>query len=351
MVSNLLRQLDLEKTPKYAINKLGLLNSQRQNNFWLYRRNDNTAFTALSVLKILDGISHLMASEDFEYFTHLKAEWKDYFEDFKNKKDCLSLNFWKNKPKSHFPNGFIFRHFKHFKLPDDIDDTALYYLNYGLAPEQNEKLLAKLLIHSARGKNILKPTSPQVYNTWFGENMPLETDFCAVCNMLLLRLKSGNALSEIDLGSIKYINDIITKETYLTDTFWVSRHYASIPLIVYHFSRLVFETNTSLFDQAKLSIVRKIPDLIAVEELSTNKLLLAISALKLNIAEKNLSLHFDEALLKKEPFYPFIGAPLAPFGLKIAKKTIFLIYWRCNAHIQALLFEYSLLITQKSKIL
>ena len=46
-------------------------------------------------------------------------------------------NFYPTKPSNHFANGLLFRHFKHFQLPHDADDTALIYLTSGNSFEDN----------------------------------------------------------------------------------------------------------------------------------------------------------------------------------------------------------------------
>ncbi|MGR3810689.1 hypothetical protein [Jiulongibacter sp. NS-SX5] len=248
---------------------------------------------------------------------------------YQNRTGRPTFNFYPTDA-DHFPNGLLMHRFKHFKLPDDADDTALVYLLKEASKDKIEMLRVLLTSHSA---------FDGVYDTWFGVNMPSERDVCALCNVMLLVSSSGLEFSKNDLATLCYLNSVIVEDLFRENTFWVSRHYATVPLIVYHYARLLSFVNLPQLREAKEALQTIIPGLFKKEENKMNRILLSSSALRLDLEIKEE----NTMRTKDQEFYSFIGAPFAPLpdslSKKIADKRWAWIGWKCEAHEVALELE------------
>ena len=88
-----------------------------------------------------------------------------------------------------YKRQYLFRHFEHFRIPDDLDDTAFVYLTE--APTEKERLWLKdkLAQHANGTRQWIKNTYPEyrtlrAYSTWFGKTMYIEFDACVLSNIL-----------------------------------------------------------------------------------------------------------------------------------------------------------------------
>jgi hypothetical protein len=274
------------------------------------------------------------------------------YSQYQNKDGLYTYNFWSTKPSRHFPNGLVMQHFKHFKLPDDIDDTSLIYLTKGYSNDDIDWLTSKLQKHT--GDSL-------VYSTWFGENMPIEHDVCALCNLMYLILESEKKLNAFDLATLQFLNDAIISFDFLNKTFWMSRHYATIPLIIYHYARLLGKFDVLELADAKENLLKLIPDLFLDEEIWLNKILLQSAYIKMNGNYSEISIMEWNGLkepwqrnLKSQPFYSFIGAPFAPlkntFLSNLASNRHLQMGWKCEAHELTLVLENVILRNHLSKV-
>ncbi len=339
MVSDLISRIaSLQSFGDRKISDGGFL-SVRKNNSFFYYRYDNNLFATASIGFILKGLKPYLAEKESLEVSSILGKLIPSIEPYQNKDGLKIYNFWTTRPTNHFPFGYLMRHFKHFKLPDDIDDTALAYLVKGYAREDLEWLKRKLMTHAE---------DAGVYNTWFGEDMPLEHDVCALCNLMYLVFESGLPLNEFDEGTLSFLKEVIEGRDYLSNTFWVSRHYASVSLIVYHYGRFLGRFRPEGFDKVKLELIKTIPLLFEEEPVWMNKVLLQTAFLKLGGMDESVA-KWDatdiawETKWRKEPFAAFIGAPLAPYDFSwtrfLAAKKLFQIQWKCEAHELALILE------------
>ncbi len=349
MVSEILNEISLEQSTGNNNFPAGIFYSFRENKFWHYRRPDDNIFATLSVLLVLDGISHFFTEPEIQIYEKIKSESLAAIELYRNPKGRFTYNFWQTKPSRHFPNGTLFRLFKFFKLPDDIDDTALALLAKGVTKNELATLNDLLIKHSVKGKSVPSKISfnaDKVYNTWFGENMPIEQDVCALCNLMLLRFQFQNKLTAYDKYTLSYLNDVIVSGEYRRNTFWVSRHYGTQALIAYHYARLWSYYQQDTIKPAIDKLKSEIPDLYNKETSEFAKMLLEtaffkISTNKPGIISKNKSVDLSHG---ENDFYSFLGAPLAPFGSDMASSRYFKIGWKCRAHELSLILENNLLL-------
>ncbi|MCR9063750.1 MAG: hypothetical protein NXI00_07275 [Cytophagales bacterium] len=339
MISNLIQRITEEQSEENPYFNKGLLPTFRVNRTFSYIRKDTSIFASASVAFILSEIlTHLSEDQKIAVKSIIEAITQN-FENYRNKDGLSTYNFWQTKPSLHFPNGYLFHRLKHFKLPDDIDDTSLIYVVNTANNTEVELLREKLKAHV--GEDL-------VYDTWFGESMPKEKDVCALCNLMYLILSSGLPLNSHDIATLKYLNKSIVSGAYLENPFWVSRHYGSVALILYHFARLLYKFEVPQLDEARKWIIESISELITIEKSPINRVLLGICALKLGVKIKRIN--FDLNTFEDNRFYSFIGAPFAPFNNRvtnwIASKHWAIIGWKCRAHEIALLLEYEVLCQQ-----
>lgn len=337
MVSEFIERIALLQAHGNDIFPDGTFESFRENRFWLYKRPDSNIFGTVSVAYILKGLKSQVSELDSNKVDQIIKVAKQNFELYRNKDGLKTYNFWQTKPSQHFPNGHFMKCFRHFKLPDDIDDTSLVYMVSAYSLEEVLWLKEKLKKHAFTDK---------VYSTWFGLNMPLEKDVCALCNLMCLLLASKISLNDHDRATLNFLNSVVLSNDIQRNTFWVSRHYASVPLIAYHYARLLGTFDIKEMEDAKKALVRLIEHSFDSETMWMNKVLLQTAYLKLSEKGKDNILNWnclDQFENKQNRFYSFIGAPFAPLKSKFLKNLGSLAFlqigWKCEAHELALLVE------------
>ena len=161
----------------------GIFPSYRQNKYLFYKRPDTNIFYTATIVFILHQVRHKVSEKSQAIIDKIAEKAIKNYPNFQNKDGLKTYNFWQTKPSNHFPNGLIFRHLDHFRIPDDIDDTALIYLTLPHTKEDVVWLKEKLKLHTLpptpKGEFYLSSPSGAggaVYSTWFGKNMPLEFD-------------------------------------------------------------------------------------------------------------------------------------------------------------------------------
>ncbi|MBL4587090.1 MAG: hypothetical protein JKX84_08565, partial [Flavobacteriales bacterium] len=120
----LLTELQKLQSVGNSIYPKGVFSSQRYHPFLPYKREDDNLFFTASVVHILQGIASKLTSDEAKIADEIIAPAKQSFSLFKNKDGLDTFNFWQTKPSRHFPNGRFMHRFKHFQIPDDVDDTS-----------------------------------------------------------------------------------------------------------------------------------------------------------------------------------------------------------------------------------
>ncbi|WP_345248039.1 hypothetical protein [Nibrella saemangeumensis] len=328
----------------------GLLPSYRVNPYWLYRRPDtNVFFTAITIFT-LRQLHSRVSTEAQRLIDDIAARGVSTYELFRNKDGLKTYNFYQTHPSRHFPHGLVMRHFEHFRIPDDIDDTAMVYLTSPPTPEELLWLKEKLVEHANGSKLTIRNTfrqyrSLRAYSTWFGKNMPIEFDACALCNMLYCIYQYKLPLKQHDTDSLAFLRSIVATNRYRTHPFRCAHNYARTSLIIYHLSRLI-----AGFEPPELQSVRE--KLIRDTELELNKvrnrldkILLATSLLRLGQRPPAVSLENIERDFAG--FHFFVAGMLSAYENPLvyfsAGLPFWHIRWQCEAHNWALVLEYVVL--------
>jgi hypothetical protein len=311
----------------------------RQNRFWRYKRKDNSIFILATVNFILQNQN---LPEKYKVrIRKISEKIESFYPLYKNKDDSPTYNFYKTKPSQHFPFGMLMHHLDHFRLPDDIDDTAIIYLTK--RNPESAKLKKHLKDFSdtiPSEKWHIKATSGEIYNTWFGKKMPKEQDVCAILNVLYFVFHNQFKLENIDLNSIQYLTNQI--EYISKKPFLISRHYANSPLIFYHYARFMQKFKVKELEQKKSELIKLTLIKLSNEKVFLNRILMEIALLKWGIPRQKIEVDLESDWSKG--FYSFIGAPLAPFKYAnfISSKQFTHIFWKSELHEWALILEYEM---------
>jgi hypothetical protein len=309
--------------------------SIRKNDFWGYKRADDNIFALASTLFILQQNSRYLNTVQKVIFEKIESQILAEFAKYQNKDSRLTYNFYQTKPSRHFPNGRFMRRFDHFRLPDDIDDTALIYLTANYTKEQTLWLKNHLVGFTDQYRGC---TNDKIYSTWFGKNMPKEQDVCALLNLMYLLFKHQIALDQTDLNTLKFISNAVNEIT--KNPFHIARHYGHPALIIYHYARFMADFSYPELDKTKPDLIRISKDLLTKEKCILFRMLFETALLK--FGEKRNKINVD--LNPEKQFYSFIGAPFAPFKNPatrlIAKNHWSKIFWKSEIHELALRLEY-----------
>ncbi len=321
----------------------GLFPATRLNPSWAYKRLDtNLFFTAITV-SILQRLQPLLSVAQQAQVETISQRAIATYERFRNKDGLKTYNFYPTHPSQHFPNGYLFRHFKHFQLPDDVDDTALIYLTTQPAPAELQWLKVKLSQHANTGQTIAPNTFTDyqaltAYSTWFGKNMPIEFDACVLSNLLYCLYQYDLPRNQHDADSLTFLHSIVETDRYRTDPFRCAHNYARTSLIIYHLARFI-----AAFDPPELRPIRQKLVTDARQELARvpnrlDKLLLATSLLRLGDTPPALDLTDIEADF--DGFHFFIAGLLSaypqPWLYQFAHRPFWHIRWQCEDHNWAL---------------
>ena len=336
----------------------GLFPAQRINSKIGYNRPDTTIFFTAIITFTLQRLKPFLSENNKRITEKIIEKATQNYPDFQNKDGLKTYNFWKTKPSKHFPNGYIFRHFNHFKIPDDVDDTAMVYLTSNPTQDEILWLKQKLTQHANLSKIQIKNTYPEyqnlkAYSTWFGKNMYIEFDVCVLCNLLYCIFENKLPLNQHDTDSLTYIRSAIESDRYLSEPFRVAHQYPRTIPIVYHVSRLIGAFYIPELEPIKSKLIADTKQLLAQKNHWLDVVVLHISLMRLG--ERQLpKIIFPEVIdaVSFKGFYFFIAGLLTayqnPFLYKIASSSLFHIQWQCEAHCWTLLVEYE---TLKSKIM
>jgi hypothetical protein len=361
----------------------GIFETYRSNEIWRYRRPDtNVFFTAITVFT-LNNIKENLSPESQILVAQITDKAVRSYKLFQNKDGLNTYNFFQTNPSQHFPHGNILHRFNHFKIPDDIDDTAMIYMTLLHTYEDAKCLQNKLITHSNNYKQQIKNTFPEyknlkAYSTWFGKDMYIEFDACALSNMIYCQLYFGLELDEHGHDSVKYIQQTILSNQYIEQPFRVAHQYARTPLIMYHVMRLMNKFHIPALEICREKLERDILYYLQKEDLSFwDRIVLEIAGRVVSLGDPVNTDHGGIHNLTPSPspaergvfelgnsplnrrgaggeVYPFFIAGLLtayenPLLYKLSSSKLFHINWTCEAHSLALLAEW-MVVTNHSNL-
>ena len=335
----------------------GIFESYRSNKFWRYHRPDtNVFFTAITVFT-LNNIKEKLSPESQKLVEQITDKAVKSYDLFKNKDGLNTYNFFQTNPSQHFPHGNILHRFNYFKIPDDIDDTAMIYLTKPHMQEEAKWLKNKLIQHSNGYQKTIKNTFPEyqnlkAYSTWFGKNMYIEFDACALSNMIYCLLDYGLELDQHGQDSVKYIQQIILSNQYIDQPFRVAHQYARTPLIMYHVMRLMNKFHIPELEICREKLENDILYYLKKKDLEEMDRVMLEIVVQSPLTPRGGIFDSDNSTLISSEKVPPLGAGGASFFIagfltayenpllyKLASSPLFHIQWTCEAHCLALLAE------------
>ncbi|MDZ7934708.1 MAG: hypothetical protein U5M51_07055 [Emticicia sp.] len=322
----------------------GIFPSYRHNKYLFYRRPDTNIFYTATIVFILNQVKGKVSAKSQAIIEHITEKAIKNYPDFQNKDGLKTYNFWKTKPSKHFPNGKIFKYFDHFRIPDDIDDTALIYLTLPHAREDVLWLKKKVKLHCSPLGGF---RGGAIYSTWFGKNMPIEHDACALCNLMYLFEKHQLPHNEYDEAVFEFLREVILQEKYIDDAFKVAHNYATTSLIIYHYARLLGDFEIPQLEICREKLIQKINQLLDSELNIMNRVILETSLMKLDKNERLITTQHSQLRTARRTvqnsFTYFIAGLLSSYKNPIlyffASFKITQMEWECEAHELALLVE------------
>ncbi|MEZ0607174.1 hypothetical protein ACAW74_01605 [Fibrella sp. WM1] len=359
----------------------GLVLSYRYNPAWAYRRLDvNLFFTTISVFT-LQRLLPLLAPTEQALADHFIAAALGTYPTFRNEPNLpfseqvpppggnslgdISLggiplgtyNFYATNPSRHFPNGWLMHRYRHFKLPDDIDDTAMVYLTTRPTPADLDYLHRKLARHANRTRLTIRNTfadyrSLRAYSTWFGERMPIEFDACALANMLYCVYENRLPIDEYAIDSLTILADMVSSDRYRTAPFHCAHNYATTPLISYHIARLMAAHNPPLLQSVRSKLIQDMQALATQPLNPMERVLLDTSLLRLGQQPPPLDLTGIPSAFGSFSFFiaGMLSAYEQPLLRRLALNPFWHIRWQCDDHCRVLLIEYLILLRSASQV-
>jgi hypothetical protein len=329
----------------------GIFPAQRTNPLIGYKRHDTTVFFSAIICFTLQSIKTRVHPDLQNQINTICSAVVDNYVDFRNKDGLKTYNFWKTKPSRHFPNGHIFRHFEHFRIPDDIDDTAFVYLTSEPTSDELLWLKDKLSLHANGSKQWIRNTYPEyqplrAYSTWFGKHMYIEFDVSVLSNLMYCILHYQLPLNEHDRDSLAYIKSVIESGRYLDAPFRCAHQYPRTPLIIYHVARLMEAFDPEDLQPVRDKLINDTKQLLSRTTSPMDKVILSSSLLRLGVATERISVE-KYGVNDFKAFYFFIAGLLTayenPLLYRLSVQPLFHMHWVCEAHCWTLLAEYEVL--------
>ncbi len=329
----------------------GLFPAYRRNGPLGYVRPDTTLFFSAIIGFTLQSLRDRLPAAARAKVDSILSGIRANYPAFRNKDGLKTYNFWQTKPSRHFPNGYVFRRFEHFRIPDDVDDTAFVYLTDGPSSEELLWLKNKLAQHANGSKQWIRNTYPQyrklrAYSTWFGKNMYVEFDACVLSNILYCIFQYDLPLNEHDAHSLLYIRSVIETDRYRREPFRCAHQYPSTVLIMYHVARLMAAFDPPALLPIKAKLIHDAQQMLAQENQPMNRVLLATSLLRLEESPARIAVeNFTEKDFKGFRFFiaGLLTAYESPVLYQLATNKLFHMSWTCEAHCWALLLEYEII--------
>jgi len=329
----------------------GIFPSQRYHPFLPYKREDDNLFFTVSVVHILQGIASKLTSSEKQIAEQIIEAAKRSFSLFRNKDGLDTFNFWQTTPSRHFPNGRFMHRFKHFQIPDDVDDTSLVFLTKNASKERVGKLREKLKNHANLAyRKAFNPFSKyqhlKVYSTFFGEKMYLEFDICVLSNLMRLILTHfPNEPNEYDSDTLHFITEVIANKEHLFLPFYSAPNYPAAELILYHVARLIPVLPNGYRQKIEPQIVADLKRMVSQSN-GMKRILLENSLLKLGCEASSIHQNVDKLASDKDFFFFHAGMITAfenNVAQHLAKFRVFHLRYRCEALNWVLLLQNRML--------
>lgn len=318
----------------------------------------NPFFTGLIVFT-LERLKDQLTTYQQKLVEQISSNAKPSFAKFKNRKGRDTYNFWPTDTAKIFPNsGWMNLFNKSQSLPDDLDDTVmiLMALNADKITASAVHALMQEYVNGSISK--IKNTFPSIsnlpaYSVWFGKKMPVDFDISVLSNVLYFVYEYKLPLTKADSSSIQVIVNILEEKKHLTDPSFISPHYGSSEIILYHLSRLMALKPIPELEKFKPILIQQAQELRQKKQPLLNQVLLSSSLLRWGVKPSIIKIQNNQNLIEiieDESFSFFIAnmASMLPNQLKktITASALGKFYYYCPAYNNVLLLE-NIILSQK----
>ena len=275
------------------------------------------------------------------------------FSKFRNRSGRPTYNFWPTDTPAIFPNGGWLNLFnKTQALPDDLDDTGIILMATAADSATAAKAHNIMQDFTNNGKRSVKNTFSDyrkigAYSTWFGKKMPVDFDISVLSNVLYMVQHYRLRWTAADSASLQLITNIIADKKHTAAPAYVSPHYGSVPIILYHISRLMSAAPLPALEKYKPQLVAEAKAYLEQTRDFADQVLLGTALLRWGVqpdapwTHTVTSLH---RLVEDESFSFFIAnmASMLPDPLKqwLGGTGVGKFYYYCPAYNSLLLLEY-----------
>jgi len=334
-----------------AVYPAGIFPSQRyQPHLAIVREDDNVFFTAC-IVHILQGLDGRLNEAERAISHAICEKALAAYPRYRNKDGLDTYNYWQTVPSRHFPHGRFMHRWDHFRIPDDVDDTALVHLTEGATRDRVGALREKLKHHANLAYRQARNTLPEyqglrAYSSFIGKHMYIDFDVCVLSNLMRLILQHfPDELNEYDRDSLHFICEVLRQGQHVTMPYRVAPQYSTTPLILYHAARLLPLLPAAYADVRPIVLSglhafhRKLP--VGMERLLLENVLL-------NLGERPDTLPEYPATMVSDPdFYYYIAGMLTAFEGSLvqwfAAMPLFHLRYRSEAFNRTLLLENTVL--------
>jgi hypothetical protein len=329
------------------------LNKERQ------KADINIFFTGLIVFTLNNIHADLTASQQ-RIADSIIDEASPVALKFKNQKGRDTYNFWPTDTPQIFPNAGWMNWFnKSQALPDDLDDTVIMLLalkSTKTTAASIHQLMQQFTNNPKKQVNntFKKFRNIPAYSTWFGKKMPVDFDVSVLSNVLYFVQYYKLGFTAADTASLQLIEQVIKEKQYLTAANYISPHYSSPIIILYHLSRLMQHNSLPSLEKYKPELIEAAIKLLAQSNNFMETILLHTSLMRWgsnNTTLKSFQAASIKELVEADDFSFFIAnmASILPNQLKkvAAKMGVGKFYYHCSAYNNILLLENLVLQNRK----
>jgi hypothetical protein len=184
------------------------------------------------------------------------------------------------------------------------------------------------------------------YSTWFGEKMPVDFDISVLSNVLYFVQSYNLKWTAADSASLYLIEDMIKTNKHTKFANYISPHYATLPNILYHISRLMSLKPIPSLEKLKPQLIEDTKKALASANTFLDKVILSTSLLRWGVEPPEIVLDKNSSLIdliEEEQFYFFIASMASmlpdPWKKRVTNIGIGTFYYYCPAYNNLLLLE------------
>lgn len=354
LISRLLQRIDYLQAKDNAVFPKGSIPSYRMYalNKTRYKADINPFFTGLVAFTLEDIKRDLSPTQQIQANTIIHNTQAVYpiFQNRKNKRD--TYNFWPTEHPQIFPHsGWLNLFNKSRSLPDDLDDTVIILMAQK-SHDSIAKAIHQLMQRYTNNENKkVTNTFPEyqkigAYSTWFGEKMPVDFDISVLSNVLYFVQFYNLKWTAADSASLYLIEDMIKTNKHVQFANYVSPHYATLPNILYHVSRLMSLQPIPSLEKLKPQLIEDTKKALASATTFMDQVILSTSLLRWGVEPPEIIIDESKSLIdliEDEQFYFFIASMASmlpdPWKKRVTNMGVGTFYYYCPAYNNLLLLE------------